>query len=128
MRIDRHVILLSHRRTAADGKRAPGGRGDAAEHRLHPGGRPGVLGPGLLRRGDRHAQPDLLAAGGVRFTQFYNGTRCCPSRASLLTGLYPHQAGVVDMLADRGRRVIAAPRSPNAVTLAEACARPGIAR
>ena len=37
---------------------------------------------------------DALAAGGVRFTQFYNTARCCPSRACLLTGLYPHQAGV----------------------------------
>ena len=37
---------------------------------------------------------DRLAAGGVRFNQFYNTGRCCPARASLLTGLYPHQAGV----------------------------------
>jgi arylsulfatase len=37
---------------------------------------------------------DRLAAGGLRFTQFYNTARCCPSRASLLTGLYPHQADV----------------------------------
>src|ERR1700759_490009 len=37
---------------------------------------------------------DALAAGGLRFTQFYNCTRCCPSRAALLTGLYPHEAGV----------------------------------
>ncbi len=37
---------------------------------------------------------DALAAGGVRFTQCYNSSRCCPSRASLLTGLYPHQAGI----------------------------------
>lgn len=37
---------------------------------------------------------DLLAARGVRFTQFYNCARCCPTRASLLTGLYPHQAGI----------------------------------
>lgn len=37
---------------------------------------------------------DRLAANGVRFTQFYNTARCCPSRASLLTGLYPHQAGI----------------------------------
>ncbi len=44
---------------------------------------------------------DALAANGLRFTQFYNGTRCCPSRASLLTGLYPHQAGVGLMTADR---------------------------
>jgi arylsulfatase A-like enzyme len=41
---------------------------------------------------------DRLAAGGVRFTQFYNAARCCPTRASLLTGLYPHQAGVGAMV------------------------------
>jgi arylsulfatase len=40
---------------------------------------------------------DRLAAGGVRFTQFYNTARCCPTRASLLTGLYSHQAGVGHM-------------------------------
>ncbi len=37
---------------------------------------------------------DRLAAGGVRCTQFYNTSRCCPSRAALLTGLYSHQAGI----------------------------------
>lgn len=37
---------------------------------------------------------DRLAAGGLRFTQFYNCARCSPSRASLLTGLYPHEAGL----------------------------------
>jgi arylsulfatase len=37
---------------------------------------------------------DALAADGVRFTQFYNTARCSPTRASLLTGLYPHQAGM----------------------------------
>lgn len=41
---------------------------------------------------------DRLAAGGLRFTQFYNAARCCPTRAALLTGLYPHQAGVGHML------------------------------
>ena len=45
---------------------------------------------------------DALAAGGVRFTQFYNSARCCPSRASLLTGLYPHQAHVGNMTQDQG--------------------------
>lgn len=33
---------------------------------------------------------DQLARGGVRFTQFHNTARCCPTRAALLTGLYPH--------------------------------------
>jgi arylsulfatase len=48
---------------------------------------------------------DALAAGGLRFTQFYNSARCCPTRASLLTGLYPHLAGVGHMVDDptRGR-------------------------
>ena len=45
---------------------------------------------------------DALAAGGVKFTQFYNSARCCPTRASLMTGLYPHQAGVGNMTQDRG--------------------------
>jgi arylsulfatase A-like enzyme len=37
---------------------------------------------------------DALAAEGLRYTRFYNGARCCPSRASLLTGLYAQQTGV----------------------------------
>lgn len=45
---------------------------------------------------------DGLAKNGLRFTQFYNTARCCPTRASLLTGLYPHQAGVGAMSNDRG--------------------------
>lgn len=40
---------------------------------------------------------DYLAAHGVRFKQFYNSARCCPSRASLQTGLYPHQTGLGHM-------------------------------
>jgi arylsulfatase len=49
--------------------------------------------------GSEIATPNLdrLAAGGARFTQFYNAARCCPSRASLLTGLYPQQAGMGGM-------------------------------
>ncbi|MEI6467533.1 MAG: sulfatase-like hydrolase/transferase, partial [Verrucomicrobiota bacterium] len=47
---------------------------------------------------------DSLAAGGLRFTQFYTSTRCCPSRASLLTGLYPHQAGVGLMTSDQAAK------------------------
>lgn len=45
---------------------------------------------------------NALAANGVRFTQFYNTARCCPTRASLLTGRYPHQAGIGHMMEDRG--------------------------
>jgi arylsulfatase len=41
---------------------------------------------------------DGLAENGLRFTNFYNSARCCPTRASLLTGLYPHQAGMGAMV------------------------------
>ncbi|MCB0632762.1 MAG: arylsulfatase [Saprospiraceae bacterium] len=43
---------------------------------------------------------DALATNGLRFTQFYNNARCCPTRASLMTGLYSHQAGIGQMSED----------------------------
>ncbi len=46
-------------------------------------------------------QLDALAENGIRFTQFYNTARCCPTRACLLTGLYPHQAGVGHMVVNQ---------------------------
>jgi arylsulfatase len=45
---------------------------------------------------------DALAAAGMRFTQMYNAARCCPTRASLLTGLYPHQVGIGHMVDNLG--------------------------
>ncbi len=60
-----------------------------------------------------------LAEGGVRFTQFYNTGRCCPTRASMLTGLYPHQAGVGHMMEDRGSDGYRGELSRDAVTIAE---------
>jgi len=63
---------------------------------------------------------DGLAAGGVRFTQFYNTARCCPTRASLLTGLYPHQAGIGHMMNDRGYDGYRGVLNRNSVTIAEA--------
>ncbi len=70
---------------------------------------------------------DRLAGKGIRFTQFYNGARCSPSRASLLTGLYPHQAGVGYLTSDWAQYIrdsLGAPGyldqlSLNAVTIAE---------
>ena len=60
----------------------------------HPGRRHGFSDTGCY--GGEIETPNLnhLAAEGLRFTDFHNTARCCPSRASLLTGLYPHQAGV----------------------------------
>jgi len=45
---------------------------------------------------------DRLAANGLRFSQFYNTARCSPSRASMLTGLHPHQTGVGILTYDSG--------------------------
>jgi len=63
---------------------------------------------------------DRLAAGGLRFTQFYNAARCCPTRASLLTGLYPHQAGIGHMVGNRGYPAYQGYLNKRCVTIAEA--------
>ena len=62
---------------------------------------------------------DVLAAAGLRFTQFYNTARCCPTRASLLTGLYPHQADVGAMTGDKGVRGYRGRLNPRTPTIAE---------
>ncbi len=66
---------------------------------------------------------DALAQGGVRFTQFYNTARCCPTRASLLTGLYAQQAGIGHMVDGPGPKTgspaYSGELSRNAVTIAE---------
>ncbi|HSW47247.1 MAG TPA: arylsulfatase [Phycisphaerae bacterium] len=63
---------------------------------------------------------DELAKGGLRFTQFYNTTRCCPTRAALLTGVYQHQAGVGHMVSDRGAPGYRGFLNDRCVTIAEA--------
>jgi len=62
---------------------------------------------------------DRLATNGLRFTHFYNAARCCPSRASLLTGLYPHQTGVGDMMRDHGLPGYHGDLNQSCVTIAE---------
>jgi len=61
-----------------------------------------------------------LAKEGLRFTQFYNTARCCPTRACLLTGLYPHQAGVGHMTDDFKRPGYRGNLNQECVTIAEA--------
>ena len=70
---------------------------------------------------------DRLASNGLRFTQFYNTARCCPTRASLLTGLYPQQAGIGHMVNDRGTPAFQGDLSDQAVTIAEALKTAGYA-
>jgi arylsulfatase A-like enzyme len=62
---------------------------------------------------------DKLAGSGIRFTQFYNCSRCCPSRASLLTGLDNHEAGVGDMITDLARSNYEGYLNKHSVTIAE---------
>jgi arylsulfatase A-like enzyme len=62
---------------------------------------------------------DRLAHRGLRFTQFYNAARCCPTRAALLTGLYPQQAGVGHMTTDEGSPAYRGHLTANTVTLPE---------
>ena len=63
---------------------------------------------------------DTLAARGIKFTHFYNTARCCPARASLLTGLYPHQVGMGWMTAaNLGHKGYVGDLSPHCRTIAE---------
>lgn len=62
---------------------------------------------------------DRLAVGGARLSQMYNCARCCPSRASLLTGLYPHQAGIGHMVQDRALPAYQGYLNDHCATIAE---------
>lgn len=71
---------------------------------------------------------DKLAKNGMRFTQFYNTGRCCPSRASLMTGIYPHQLGMGWMNAKNlGREGYTGRLSDQAFTMAEGLRQAGYA-
>ncbi|WP_086594433.1 arylsulfatase [Hymenobacter crusticola] len=63
---------------------------------------------------------DQLAQGGLRFNACYNAGRCCPTRASLLTGLYPHQAGIGKMTFNEGAPGYVGSLNEHTVTIAEA--------
>ena len=67
---------------------------------------------------------DKLAQEGVRFNHFYNASRSCPTRASLLTGLYQHQAGIGRMTFDAHLPGYRGTLSRNAVTIAEVLKEP----
>ena len=76
--------------------------------------------------GDVHTTNlDALAEGGVRFTDFYNNARCCPTRASILTGLYAHQAGMGGMNERTPLPAYSGRLKPTAPTIAEVLAAGG---
>ncbi len=62
---------------------------------------------------------DRLAQQGLKFSQFYNTPRCSPSRASLLTGLYPHQTGIGILTYPTGPEGYAGDLSRNSATIPE---------
>ena len=62
---------------------------------------------------------DRLAKNGLRYSQFYNAARCSPTRASLLTGKYPHQAGIGNMMRDRGHPSYRGDLNEESITIAE---------
>lgn len=62
---------------------------------------------------------DYLAANGVKFSWFYNTSRCCPTRAALLTGMYNHKAGIGEMTEDRKIPGYRGHLTENTVTVAE---------
>lgn len=70
---------------------------------------------------------DGLAENGLRFTQFYNTSRCCPTRGSLISGLYQHQAGIGHMMEDMGSDAYRGDLSANSVTIAEVLKQAGYA-
>ena len=64
---------------------------------------------------------DQLAANGRQFRRFYNTAKCSPTRAALLTGQYPHAAGMENLTTSSSGNSPAylGYLSPNTVTLAE---------
>lgn len=69
---------------------------------------------------------DSLAANGIRLKQFYNTGRCCPSRAALMTGMYPHNAGMGYMNGfDQGVPGYRGDLSRSTMTIAEALRQSG---
>ena len=70
---------------------------------------------------------DQLAEGGLRYTQFYNTARCCPTRASLMTGLYAHQTGMGAMTRPTPLRGYQGHINRNCVTIAEVLSQAGYA-
>jgi arylsulfatase len=74
---------------------------------------------GIMGSEIRTPNIDALARHGVVLTSMYNCARCCPTRAALLTGLYPHKAGIGHMGADLGTPAYQGFLRPDAATIAE---------
>jgi arylsulfatase len=74
---------------------------------------------GLMGSEIRTPNIDALANNGVVLSAMYNCARCCPTRASLLTGLYPHKAGIGHMGTNLGTPAYQGFLRNDAATIAE---------
>ncbi|WP_291041754.1 sulfatase-like hydrolase/transferase [Dyadobacter sp. 50-39] len=70
---------------------------------------------------------DQLAGEGIRFREFYNNSICAPTRASLITGQYPHKAGVGYFNVNLGLPAYQGYLNKESLTLAKCCGMPGTA-
>src|SRR5690606_19201966 len=83
--------------------------------------------------GSEIATPNLvyLASKVIRCTNFYNEAKCCPTRASLLTGVYHHEAGMGRMVSDSDKEIKPGPYqgflNARTITIAEGLKRAGYA-
>lgn len=74
---------------------------------------------GLCGSEIRTPRIDSIGRNGTVFSAMYNCARCCPTRAALLTGLYPHKAGIGHMGADLGTPAYQGSLRNDSVTIAE---------
>lgn len=74
---------------------------------------------GIMGSEIRTPNIDSMARNGVLLSSMYNAARCCPTRAALLTGLYPHKAGLGHMGADLGTPAYQGYLRTDAATIAE---------
>ena len=98
---------------------APAGNGDRPNIILILADDMGYSDAGALGGEIRTPSIDSLAARGRIFTQFYNTARCCPTRASLMTGLYPHQAGIGHLIFQTPHPGYGDFLAPDSITIAE---------
>lgn len=122
-------VLLQSTATAAAGTALGLGAASQAAAADEPAGRPNVVliladdmgFSDIGRFGSEIPTPniDRIAREGTTFTQFYNNARCCPTRATTLTGLYPTQTGVGYMDDDQGHPEYQGRLNDSCATLAE---------
>jgi arylsulfatase len=83
---------------------------------------------GIMGSEIRTPNIDALSRGGLLLTSMYNCARCCPTRAALLTGLYPHKAGIGHMGTDLGTAAYQGFLRSDTATMPRSCGSAATAR